>query len=178
MIRLHVGCGNVHLPGFVNVDCRETPAVDLVMDCGTLPGWKDGSVDLIYACHVLDQFSRHAYMDVLRLWCGKLKSGGVLRLSCVDFDAVVSRYASTSDLTELIGLLHARQDYPTNVRKMSWNRDTLTADMEAAGLTDVRPWNWQNVSHGDVDDCSQAFLPHKCKSNGQLMSLNLEGTKP
>jgi hypothetical protein len=30
--RLHVGCGNIRLPGFCNVDILPTPAVDVVSD--------------------------------------------------------------------------------------------------------------------------------------------------
>lgn len=161
----------------MNVDIRQTDAVDVVADCGTLDQWEDGSVDLIYACHLLDQFSRHQYMDVLRTWYRKLKVGGILRLSCVDFEQVALRYHEKRNLRELIGLLHARQDYPTNVRKVSWDWKTITEDLKSVGFTTIRPWNWRYTEHTDVDDCSKAYLPHMDFANGNLMSLNCEGVK-
>lgn len=150
--------------------------MDIVADCGKLDLWDDESVSVIYACHLLDQFTRHEYMDVLRTWFRKLKPDGVLRLSCVDFEQVALRYQEKRNLRELIGLLHARQDYPTNTRHYSWDWKTITEDLRDVGFRIIRPWNWRYTDHTGVDDCSQAYLPHLDK-DGQLMSLNCEGVK-
>jgi hypothetical protein len=45
------------------------------------------------------------------------------------------------------------------------------------GFQQVRRWDWRNTDHSQVDDYSQAYLPHLKKQNGQLMSLNLEAIK-
>lgn len=37
--------------------------------------------------------------------------------------------------------------------------------------------NWRETEHSDVDDFSQAYLPHMDKENGILMSLNIEAIK-
>lgn len=34
--RLHIGCGDYRLKGFVNVDARQTPATDIVHSCADL----------------------------------------------------------------------------------------------------------------------------------------------
>lgn len=174
-IRLHLGCGDIHLPGWTNIDIRDTNAVDLVEDIGTLPSSADRSADIIYACHVLDHFSRHAYMDVLRRWYAVLKPGGILRLSVVDFADVVERYRETRDVRGLIGLLHARQDYPSNVRHMSWDYRSLGEDLLSVGFSLIRPWKAEYVDHGHIHDCSQARM--KLGGVDQLISLNIEGVK-
>jgi hypothetical protein len=46
-----------------------------------------------------------------------------------------------------------------------------------AGFSEVRRWDWRNTEHSEVDDYSQAHLPHMDKENGRLMSLNLEAIK-
>jgi len=33
------------------------------------------------------------------------------------------------------------------------------------------------AEHADVDDYSQAHIPHLCKESGKLMSLNIEAVK-
>lgn len=113
-------------------------------------------------------------MDVLKHWVAMLKPGGILRLSVVDFAEVVERYRETRNLRELIGLLHARQDYDTNVRHMSWDWKTLQEDLLAAGCSSVRPWKPEYVDHGHIWDYSQARTP---KGTGTRMSLNMEGIK-
>ena len=45
------------------------------------------------------------------------------------------------------------------------------------GFSEVRPWGWRTTEHADLDDYSQAYLPHLHKENGMLVSLNLEAVK-
>lgn len=47
--KLHLGCGDNHLDGFINCDVRETPATDKIFDCSELQPFEDNSVDTIYS---------------------------------------------------------------------------------------------------------------------------------
>jgi predicted SAM-dependent methyltransferase len=58
MIKLHLGCGYKHIKGFINVDVRELVGVDLVDDIRKLNSFKNESIDLIYASHVLEHIGR------------------------------------------------------------------------------------------------------------------------
>ena len=55
-LRVHLGCGNDRLPGFVNIDYRPTTAVDVTMDL-TLPRLADCSVSLAFS----NAFFEHLY---------------------------------------------------------------------------------------------------------------------
>lgn len=55
-LRIHLGCGDDRLPGFVNIDYRPTPAVDVAMDL-SLPRLADGSVSLAFS----NAFFEHLY---------------------------------------------------------------------------------------------------------------------
>ena len=47
----------------------------------------------------------------------------------------------------------------------------------SAGFRNLRQYDWRETSHGDVDDFSQAYIPHLDKEHGRLISLNVEATK-
>jgi predicted SAM-dependent methyltransferase len=55
-LRIHLGCGDDRLTGFVNIDCRDTAAVDVTMDL-SLPHLADGSVSLAFS----NAFFEHLY---------------------------------------------------------------------------------------------------------------------
>lgn len=92
MTKLHLGCGNIRLDGFINIDVRHTPATDKVMDISDLAEFSDNSVDMIYASHCLEHFSFRIVPDILTEWNRALKRGGVLILRVPDFDILVNTY--------------------------------------------------------------------------------------
>jgi predicted SAM-dependent methyltransferase len=176
-MNLHLGCGNVRLPGFVNIDSRHLPAVDRVDNIRHLRSVPDGSVDLVYCSHVLEHFSRWDYPQVLATWHRVLRRGGVLRVAVPDFRAIVNRYIDTHDLPDLIGLLYGGQDYPENHHHYAWDIASLTHDLTAVGFTNVRRYDARATEYAHIHDCSQAYLPRMDKVNGELMSLNVECEK-
>src|SRR4051794_18403883 len=90
--KLHLGCGQRHIPGFLHVDARPLPHVDIVTQLDRLPMFPDDSAALIYASHVLEHFPRHATLAVLSEWRRVLTPGGVLRLAVPDFEKIVEVY--------------------------------------------------------------------------------------
>ena len=57
-LRVHLGCGDDRIPGFVNIDARATAAVDVVMDL-SLPLLTAGSVSLAFS----NAFFEHLYRE-------------------------------------------------------------------------------------------------------------------
>lgn len=176
-LKLHLGCGNIKLPGFINIDCRYLPNVDLVSNVRFLKNFDNESVDLIYSSHVLEHFSRWDYISVLKRWFELLKPEGILRLAVPDFEAIVNRYNKTKDLKQFIGLLYGGQDYEQNFHHIIWDFNTLTADLKSVGFLVVKKYNSLTTEYSNIDDFSQAYLPKLDKKNGDLMSLNVEATK-
>jgi len=178
--RLHLGCGAKYLPGFFHVDILNAPHVDHCGHVDELAFIPDGTVELIYACHVLEHFGRYEVEPVLREWYRVLAPGGVLRLAVPDFAAVVELY-QTLGLEDgrngLMGLVCGGQRTPYDFHKIAFDRPFLTRLLHAAGFGEVRPWAWRTTDHAHLDDYSQAYLPHMDKEHGRLMSLNLEAEK-
>lgn len=178
--KLHLGCGVKHIPGFYHVDALDYPHVDRIGPVEDLSFIPDGSVELIYACHVLEHFGRKEYRDVLAEWCRVLAPGGVLRIAVPDFRAAAELYLDTSNdfaLPQVLGLLVGGQRDQYDYHKMVFDEETLSAALIEVGFSFTRRWDWRTTEHSGLDDYSQAYLPHMAKDTGRLVSLNLEGVK-
>ena len=75
-MKLHLGCGLKKIEGYVNIDIRPDVNPDIIDDIYKLNKIPNNSVDVIYACHVLEHFGRHEYLNVLKRWFEILKEGG------------------------------------------------------------------------------------------------------
>ena len=176
MTKLHLGCGTKHIEGFTNIDIRYLPGVDEVNNIRFLRNYKDNSVDLIYACHVLEHFSRWEYKNALTRWYEILKPGGVLRLAVPNFTAIASRYIQTGNLKEVMGLLYGGQDYDENYHFVTFDMNSMIDDLSSIGFRTIVEYDHKTTEHTSVDDFSQAYLPH-LDPNGKLMSLNIQAVK-
>jgi len=178
--RLHLGCGVKHIPGFFHVDALDYPHVDHVGPVDRLPFVADESVELIYACHLLEHFGRKEYLGVLAEWRRVLRPGGVLRLAVPDFEACARLYVEgrlPQGLPLITGLLMGGQRDQYDFHKMVFDRASLTEALLGLGFSSVRPWDWRATDHAWLDDYSQAHLPHMDKENGAPVSLNLEAVR-
>lgn len=176
-MKLHLGCGNKKIEGYVNIDIREDVNPDLIDDISKLNEIEDNSVDVIYACHVLEHFGRHEYMDVLNRWYSVLKKGGTLRISVPNFEEVSKYYEETKDLSKLLGFLYGGQNYKQNFHYCTWDFNSLQSSLKSLGFKEVYKYDWREQEHSHLDDFSQAYIPHMDKENGRLMSLNIEAIK-
>ena len=177
LIKLHLGCGNVLLPGWTNVDLDDIPEIDLQDDVRTLTKIEDNSCDIIYASHVLEHFGRKEFESILKVWNKKLKINGILRLAVPDFEKAIKWYNDTKKIEDIIGLISGGQKTEFDYHKMIYDRKFLTKVLKICGFDDVKEWEWRQTEHGQFDDYSQSYLPHMDKENGILMSLNLQAVK-
>lgn len=181
-MKLHLGCGKRKIHGWINIDIDPNVNPDVVENTGKLESIKYESVDVIYACHVLEHFKRKDTLTALKVWCSKLKSGGILRVAVPDFESVVIAYnfrrCGNFPLSKLLGFLVGGQRNKYDNHHMIFDFDLLSEYLTNAGFENIKRYDWKNTEHFFVDDYSQAYLPHLDKSSGWLMSLNIECTKP
>lgn len=178
--KLHLGCGSKHLPGYYHVDALDYPHVDRIGPVDDLSFLTDNSVEHIYACHLLEHFGRKEHVDVLREWFRVLKPGGVLRLAVPDFEACAKLYVAgelANGLETIKGLVMGGQRDKYDYHGCIFDEATLAATLSDVGFAEIRRWDWRSTDHADMDDYSQAYLPHMDKDNGTLVSLNLEAVK-
>ena len=178
-MKLHIGCGKKRFTGWVHVDADAKVLPDVVDDIRTLASFADGSADAIYACHVLEHVGRHEWKGVLRVWAQKLRPGGVLQVAVPDFEAAAKWYMAHGRIQDVLGLVSGGQRDERDYHQNIFDARSLQQGLEEAGFVDVRYWDWRTTDHADVDDYSQAYLPHMSKSGGgTLMSLNLQARLP
>ena len=172
-MKLHIGCGEKHLPGYVHVDIIEREHIDYVSNAKDLSFLEEGSVSEIYACHVLEHFKRHEISGVLKEWARVLQVEGVLRLAVPSFEAVVAEYLSSKNLDLLIGLLYGGQNYDYNYHYQTYDFKRMRLLLETAGFTRIATYDWRDFLPVGYDDYSKAYIPHMDFDNGRLMSLNI-----
>jgi len=96
-VRLHIGCGDRLLPGWINIDrVARVPGVVTDIDVTTLP-YPDASVEEILAEHVFEHFSFSeeglVWLEVARV----LRRGGRLTMEVPDFEWVCERFLAAHD---------------------------------------------------------------------------------
>ena len=91
-IKLHLGCGNRIIPGFINIDQSKYKHIDYNISVTDLSIFKNNSVDMIYASHILEYFDLNETYKVLREWRRVLKKNGVALLLFPIIDAWKKTY--------------------------------------------------------------------------------------
>lgn len=175
--RLHLGCGKIDHPGFINVDAILRRHVHKIQEVDRLNAFADASVDLVYACHVLEHFSHLDIPDVLKEWGRVIKKDGRLCLSVPDFDKILHIYEETGKRVDvIINALMGGQEYAYNFHRVIFNQDYLTDLLLAAGFTSVRIWQPDDGGVGhDVNDWSRRLF--KVGDRAYPISLNIEAIK-
>jgi predicted SAM-dependent methyltransferase len=176
-VKLNLGCFNRKIYDFINVDIREDVKPDIIDDVFKLENFKKNSVDLIYACHVLEHADYKESEQALKRWYDVLKPNGTLRLAVPDMEAHFAHYYYHKDLTLLHSTFWGSQKHPYDYHKNGWDYKKIKKDLTTAGFRVILRYDWRKTEHFYVDDYSQTYYPHMDKENGKLMSLNVEAIK-
>ena len=184
-IKLHLGCGEKYILGFIHIDLDDYPHIDYKTDISDLSMFKDNSVELIYCCHALEYFDRKEVQKVLKEWYRVLKKNGILRVAVPDFEAIVKVYLEYKDLNHqgILGPLYGRIIVKNHkgekkiYHKTVYDFKSLKEVLESIGFKNVHRYDWKGTIHKDYDDFSQAYVPHMDKEHGILISLNVEAEK-
>jgi predicted SAM-dependent methyltransferase len=96
-LRLHIGCGDKPLPGWVNIDrVARAPGVVTELDITNLP-YPDASVDAVLAEHVFEHFTFVEEQLAWREMARVLRPGGTLVIEVPDFEWVCATFLAAHD---------------------------------------------------------------------------------
>ena len=176
-VLVHIGCGKRYSPEFINVDARPFAHVHIVTDhIASLPDFADGTVDMVYMCHILEHIKTSDLRDVLSEMKRILKAGGVLRLSVPDFDRLIAIYNdSGKDLNAISRQLMGGQDDKYNIHYSVFNQQYLSNLLTEVGFSKVVPWDPGHCLYHNFQD--KASRKREINGKEYLISLNLEAIK-
>lgn len=134
-MKVNLGCGSEILEGWVNVDVRQLPGVDVVCDLKDLSQFKDESWDACRMSHVIEHFTEAEAVSVLgQVFC-KLKKGGRLEVYCPDAMTIAWYYVHEElPIKEFSRLLFGNQAYPEELHKMAIDVGRLDDLVKNAGF--------------------------------------------
>ncbi|HYV42556.1 MAG TPA: methyltransferase domain-containing protein [Thermoanaerobaculia bacterium] len=138
-LRLHIGCGQQAIAGWINIDNQALPGVDRVLD--VRHGLPFRGVSAIYAEHFLEHLAFDDGLGFLKDCRRALAPAGVLRLSTPNLDWVYATHYRTSHSSAEETL---RDCFQLNRAFHGWghqflyNRATLEAVLKAAGFATIQ----------------------------------------
>jgi hypothetical protein len=137
-VRLNLGCGEKPLPGYINVDYRALPGVDIVADVRRLP-FAPGEVQEIASWHLVEHFRQHQLATVIvPYWRSLLCDGGTLKIVCPNWEEMLRRtHEGEMTLEEFKVVTFGLQDYEGDDHFAMYSPETLVALLRDAGFDQV-----------------------------------------
>jgi len=145
MKKLNLGCGKDirQNDGWINIDIRPGPGVNLVHDLGFPLPFSEGEVDEILAQDVLEHFPIAMTQTLLRDWRRVLKVGGVAVIEVPDIKAQAAQWlrgqvaGARPDQhidARFSEIVYGKQDYPENTHYQLFTEDRFKIELHAAGF--------------------------------------------
>lgn len=132
--RLHLGCGNVYVPGYTNIDIDSEKA-DVKKDIRELD-YESNSIDDIVLMHVLEHFSRVDALGLIIKWHDWLQVGGRLIIEVPDFkkSAEGLLHASSETQAKILRHLTGDQGSEWSFHKTQWSKESLESTLKIFGF--------------------------------------------
>ena len=136
--KINVGCGHIQPEGYINVDARALPGVDVTCEAGALP-FNDGDLEEIYSAHLIEHFTEFELLrKIIPHWKSKLNVGGILRLVTPDAVSMMNDF-SQGEMTfdDLRKVTYGSQDYEGDFHYNMFSVESLTNILIQAGFKRV-----------------------------------------
>ncbi len=163
--RLNLGCGDSHLKGFINIDCRSEVNPDICSRIEDLD-YITESIKEIYASHVLEHTNYRTIKHLLNRFYSWLEHGGKLFVAVPNMVVLGDLLDKGYNDEILFNWIFGRDDIsPAHGHKWGFTDWTLRRELISAGFQVVRYFNSPYE-----DDSKYRFY-------GNPLSLNLECVK-
>jgi predicted SAM-dependent methyltransferase len=139
-MKLNLGCGDKPIPGYVNIDTRLLPGVDVAASFFDLPYTK-GAIQEIYMCHSLEHTPLMKVQPLLSYLSDLLRDDGQLYISVPDFSILSSLYlAQKVPLSSIVRAIHGGQEYEGNLHYISFDMKLLSDLLKNAGFQEIKEY--------------------------------------
>ena len=138
-LRLNLGCGAFKLEGFINIDKSDMNNPDIKADVFSLP-YDPGTVDEIYAGHLLEHFYAIDGVKALHYWYSLLKEGGVISIVVPDVSYIFREYLASPSPRALRNLndTYLYSELQESPHLYSYDEGLLRDAMTETGFVDLQ----------------------------------------
>ncbi len=152
MTKLHLGCGPLHLDGWINIDNVRYPGVDKVLDLRKGLPYKN--VGFIFAEHFIEHLSYEASVALMTECRRVLCDDGVLRLSTPNLDWVwlTHYHLDFGPDEDVAGCFRINRAFRGWGHQFLWNETTLVATLQAAGFAEVVRREYRQSDHPELQN--------------------------
>ncbi len=144
-MKLHLGCGQVYLEGYINIDypisehtVQEKSVADEFADLRELR-YKRKSVEEVRLHHTYEHFPRHIALALLAGWHTWLKRGGVVHIEVPDFDEsaalVLDPKLALRDRNVALRHIFGSNEAPWATHYEGWSAGRLQAALNLFGFS-------------------------------------------
>ena len=137
-IRFNIGCGHKIMQGYLNVDQRKLPDVDIQTDIMTLPV-EQGMADEICSAHLIEHFTKeNLTRNILPYWKACLKDKGILRIIAPNAEAMMGAYHHKKmDFEQLSTVLMGMQEYDGDFHYTLLSPQSITELLQKIGFHSI-----------------------------------------
>lgn len=137
-IKINLGCGPSDMEGYINVDMRDLPNVDIVADVLHLPFVAE-EVDEIYTSHLVEHFtSMQMLKEILPYWYQLLKKGGVFVAILPNIGYMAQEYVKGNiPFDQLAELISGGQEYEGNYHLSVYDENKIINMLKEVGFSEV-----------------------------------------
>jgi len=137
-IRVNIGCGHIPIDGYLNVDRRKLPGVDVVAEAENLP-FQPGELSEIFSAHFLEHFPKEQLVrSIIPYYASLLKSDGVFRAIVPDAEGMIDAYKSGEyGFDRLREIIFGGQDYDGDFHYTMMTPESLEEILLATGFHEI-----------------------------------------
>lgn len=145
---LHIGCGDIKINGFINIDARATTATDITYNSSKLSIFPDKTFSILFSNAFFEHLYKNQRVEHMKEVFRILKKGGMfLYLGMPDFKVVIDAYLSKSpgilfpqfNLNEVYRYTHGNPEqaegwWLEQLHKSLFDRETIIQILESSGF--------------------------------------------
>lgn len=170
-IRLNIGCGDVPIKGYVNID-KHVATADKIMDALNLE-YKNNTVDEIYSSHLLEHFGKRDVPKALKEWHRVLKYGGKLGMNLPNLEWCLKNWLSKPEEEKfgiVLDMIYGLQTNDGEYHKTGFTKKRLEHLLRDAGFKDI--------SIEDHQSHAQGCFKIECYKKPAITAVTLTGDRP
>jgi predicted SAM-dependent methyltransferase len=171
-VKLHIGARE-RAEGWKTLDIAPGPEVDFTGDCRNLSQFSDGSVETIYASHVLEHVPYNfEILPMLKDWLRALAPGGTVMISVPDLETMCRLFLHPQTTPEqrfhIMRIMFGGQVDPHDFHYAGLDWNIMGTYLHEAGFTEIKRVHELGLFK---DTSMQKYL-------GVPISLNVTARKP